>query len=83
MAGDITGLQRENAALKEQMDKMWSEMQAMRNAPNPMMTQVVADPYEQARNGRPVQSAPSAFENFTAPKRRGRPPVVRPDNEAA
>lgn len=83
MTADIVGLRRENLAMREQMDKMWAELQNLRSAPNPLQTQIVADPYEQARLGRPVESGPSAFENFNAPKRRGRPPSVRSETEAA
>lgn len=86
MAGDLAGLQRQNEELKAQMNQMWAELQAMRSAPNPLLSQVIADPYEQARNGRPVEAGHSSFENFTAPKRRGRPPSagrVEAETEAA
>lgn len=83
MVADMTGLQRQNDELKAQMNEMWTQLQALRTAPNPLLSQIVTDPFEQARNGVPVSAPASSFENFTAPKRRGRPPAVRSENDEA
>jgi len=77
LKSDIALLQRQNEEMKASVDQMWAEMQAMKNAPNPLLSTppMMHDPSELAKMGRHVEAPPSsAFENFAPRPRRGRPP---------
>lgn len=82
---DIAFLQKQNAEMKAQLDQLFTEMQAAKNAPNPLLTTVpgMSDPVEQARMAAPAPPVTgSSFDTFQ-PRRRGRPPRTHSETEAA
>ncbi len=85
MNSRLAELEKQNAELRRHVDQMFSELQARRNAPDPILTTIPAslDPMEQMKAGqRGVVEPSSSLDNF-APRRRGRPPRNPDASEAA
>lgn len=86
LIGDVGLLKRQLEETKAQLDALYTQFNAARNAPHPMASMVPAmsDPMEAARMGAPLASQPSSsLDSFSIRRKPGRPPRVREEPEAA
>lgn len=86
MQSRVSELEVQNTELRRHLDQLFSEVQTLRNAPNPILTAIPAalDPLERMKAGeRGVVEPQSSLEGLQMRRRPGRPPRQPVEPEAA
>lgn len=76
---EITALRRQVEEMGKQMETRFGELQALRDAPSPLATNIpgMHDPVEQAKIGQIAPVAASSLDSIGTRRRGGRPPLPR------